>query len=409
MTIFNDCAVMNLRLINIKMETQSKTLQFKPAALYSAFDLFPSRKGAAIHINKFARALFEEMNGGVLYVLGNDKLPSHQIENDVEIVRFDHLIKNYLKRGLAFSERLDDLIDECESTLEICHFRDVWSGTAILREGRKYKTIFEANGFPSVELPFAYQNVSPETIEKLHILEKFCLEKSDQIITPSYSIKRKILTYGIEEAKVTVIPNGAEIHAKVVKPIEAPRRYIIYFGAVQAWQGVDVLLKAFARLRDLDDLHLVICSSNHSRRSKLLRKLAEKLEIDSKIIWHFGLSEEELSSWLQHAELSVAPLTECSRNIEQGCAPLKILESMAAGVPVVASDLPSVREIMTDKIHGRLIHPDRPGELARIIRVLLQYPEVLKEMGENSIEKIRSEFLWEKSLETLKRKYREIT
>jgi glycosyltransferase involved in cell wall biosynthesis len=183
---------------------------------------------------------------------------------------------------------------------------------------------------------------------------------------------------------------------------------VIYFGAVQAWQGVDVLLKAFARLRDLDDLHLVICSSNHSRRSKLLRKLAEKLDIDSKVIWHFGLSEEELSPWLQHAEMSVAPLTECSRNIEQGCAPLKILESMAAGVPVIASDLPSVRELMTDKIQGRLVHPDRPGELARIIRVLLQYPEVLKEMGERATKKISLDFFWDKSLETLKQTYREL-
>ncbi len=391
------------------MKTQTNTLQLKPPSLYSAFDLFPSRKGAAIHINKFARALFEEMNGGVLYVLGNDKLPSYQIENDVEIVRFDHLIKNYLTRAQAFSERLEKLIDECDTTLKICHFRDIWSGMAILREGQTYKTIYEANGFPSVELPFAYQNVAPETLDKLRALEKFCLEKSDQVITPSHSIKQKVLSYGIAEDKVTVIPNGAEIPEKTEKPVEAPPRYIIYFGAVQAWQGVDVLLKAFARLRDLDDLHLVICSSNHSRRSKLLRKLAEKLEIDSRIIWHFGLSEEELWPWLQNAEMSVAPLTECSRNIEQGCAPLKILESMAAGVPVVASDLPSVREIMTDKMHGRLVHPDRPGELARVIRVLLQYPDVLKKMGANSIAKIQSEFRWSDSIEALKETYREMT
>ena len=390
------------------MPEQLKFLQQNPSSLYAAFDLFPSRKGAAIHINKFARALFEEMNGGVLYVLGNDKLPAHQIEQSIEIVRFDHLIKNYLKRALAFSERLEDLIDECESSLKICHFRDVWSGTAILREGKKYKTIYEANGFPSGELPFAYQNISPEMVGKLHLMEKFCLEKSDVIITPSNSIRKKVLTYGIAESKVTVIPNGAEIPAKTERPEDAPVRYIIYFGAVQAWQGVDVLLKAFARLRDISDLYLVICSSNHSRRSKLLRKLAEKLEIDSRIIWHFGLSEDELAPWLKHAELSVAPLTECSRNIEQGCAPLKILESMAAGVPVVASDLPSVREIMTDKIHGRLVHPDRPGELARVIRVLLQYPQTLKELGAEARKKIESDFLWKKSLESLKKIYRSL-
>jgi glycosyltransferase involved in cell wall biosynthesis len=390
------------------MSKQTKILQTKPPALYSAFDLFPSRKGAAIHINKFARKLFETMNGGVLYVLGNEKLPAYQIEENVEIIRFNYLIKNYLRRALAFSDWLNDLLDECENSLQICHFRDVWSGVAILRQNRKYKAVYEANGFPSVELPFAYQNISPETIDKLYDMEKFCLENSDQVITPSHSIKEKALSYGIAEEKVLVIPNGAEIPAKMERPLDAPPRYIIYFGAVQAWQGVDVLLKAFARLRDLSDLHLVICSSNHSRRSKMLRKLAEKLEVNERIIWHFGLSEEELTPWLEYAELSVAPLTECSRNIEQGCAPLKILESMAAGVPVIASNLPSVREIMTDQEHGRLIHPDRPGELARTIRVILQYPELLKEMGKNAQQKIERDFLWKSSLGKLKEIYGQI-
>ena len=386
----------------------NEILETKPPALYSAFDLFPSRKGAAIHINKFARALFEEMNGGCLYVLGNEKLPVYQIEENVEIVRFNFLIKNYLQRALAFSERLEILLDECKNNLKICHFRDIWGGIAILRENRKYKTIYEANGLPSIELPFAYKNMSPETLEKIRRQEIFCLENADEIITPSHTIKNNILKFGIADKKVTVIPNGAEIPPKTERPTDAPPRYIIYFGAVQAWQGVDVLLKAFQRLRDLEDLHLVICSSNHSRRSKMLAKLANKLEISERIIWHYGLNETELTPWISHAELSVAPLTECSRNIEQGCAPLKILESMAAGIPVVASDLPAVREIMTDKIHGRLINADRPGELARTIRILLQYPKLLKEMGENAGQKIEQDFLWEKSIGQLKNLYSQL-
>ena len=42
---------------------------------------------------------------------------------------------------------------------------------------------------------------------------------------------------------------------------------------------------------------------------------------------------------------------------------------------MVASDLPAVRELIDDGVHGRLVAPDRPGELARAIRVLLDYPE----------------------------------
>ena len=376
-----------------------------PKSIYSSFDVFPTRKGAAIHIDKFARALFEQFDGGLLYVLGNEQLPDYQIEDKVEIIRFNVPEQNYLRRALMFSENLSKLLDECEEGLQICHFRDIWSGLAILGRERTYKTLFEVNGLPSIELPFLYSNIATETLEKIKAQEKLCLEQSDFIITPSHSIKQKALSYGIAENKVQVIPNGAFIKPKAEKPIDAPEKYLLYFGALQSWQGVDVLLRAFARLRDLEDLYLVICASNYSRRAKILTKLAEKLEVNDRIIWNFGLREEDLAPWRDNALLSVAPLTECSRNIEQGCAPLKILESMASGVPVIASDLPSVREIMTDREHGRLIQPDRFGELARVIRVLLQYPDKLAEMGANARQKIEKDFLWEHSIAKLKEIY----
>ncbi len=392
------------------METPSdKISRNKPPALYAAFDVFPSRKGAAIHIEQFARALFEKMNGGLLYVIGNEDLPAYQSEGNVEIVRFGVPIENYLRRAVAFGERLAKLLDEGGDELRICHFRDVWSGAAILAdENRKYKTIFEANGFPSVELPYVYRHLSPETLEKIRAQERFCLETADKIVVPSHSIERKILSGGINAEKVAVVPNGANIPPAAARPFDAPARYLIYFGAAQMWQGVDVLLRAMARLRDLPDLSLVICCSNRSRQAKALQKLTEKLELGEKVIWKFALGEAELAPWREHAVLSVAPLVECSRNVEQGCAPLKILESMAAGVPVVASDLPSVREIMSDREHGRLVQADRPGELARAIRVLLEYPALLREMGEKARAHIKENFLWENSIAQLKNIYSEL-
>jgi glycosyltransferase involved in cell wall biosynthesis len=107
-----------------------------------------------------------------------------------------------------------------------------------------------------------------------------------------------------------------------------------------------------------------------------------------------------------HATLSVAPLTECPRNLQQGCCPLKILESMAAGVPVVASDLPAVRELITDGVEGRLVRPDRPSELARTIRVLLQYPAHLQELGRRARERIARDYTWDQATAALAALYR---
>ena len=80
--------------------------------------------------------------------------------------------------------------------------------------------------------------------------------------------------------------------------------------------------------------------------------------------------------WRQHALVSVAPLTDSPRNVIQGCAPLKIVESMASGAAVVASDVPPVRELIRDRHDGWLVHPDRPAELARAMRILLDHPDL---------------------------------
>src|SRR5215210_6689341 len=98
-------------------------LQLQHRALYAAFDRFPSRKGAAIHTARFARTLFDAMEGGLLYVLGDSALPAYQREEMVEIVRLTQPFENFLERTVAFARQLDRLLDEAGSRLRICHFR----------------------------------------------------------------------------------------------------------------------------------------------------------------------------------------------------------------------------------------------------------------------------------------------
>src|SRR5262249_48612320 len=148
---------------------------------------------------------------------------------------------------------------------------------------------------------------------------------------------------------------------------------------------------------DIDGLELVICASVHHWRAKQYRKLADKLEVADRVRWLFALPEDELASWREHALLSLAPLRDCSRNVAQGCALLKIIESMASGVRVVASAPPAVRELMTEGEHGRLVAPDRPGELARAIRVLLDFPERRAQMGQAAQAHVAAQLSWQHS------------
>ena len=74
---------------------------------------------------------------------------------------------------------------------------------------------------------------------------------------------------------------------------------------------------------------------------------------------------------------------------------------MGAGTPVIASDLPVVRELIAHREDGYLVTPDRPAELARAIRVLLDYPDVIQRLGQRAQDKIRERFLWRHSNDKL--------
>lgn len=239
-------------------------------------------------------------------------------------------------------------------------------------------------------------------------MESFCWQHADYLLTPSETIRQNLIRLGAEASKIRVIYNGAEIPQTLEPLEERPQEYILYFGALQAWQGLETLLKAFTYLQDYEHLRLVICSSNRPKFSKYYLKLIEKLGLEDRVVWQYQLRKKELYQWIKEAALSVAPLKECSRNLDQGCCPLKVLESMALGTPVIASDLPAVREIISSSEVGVLIRPDRPTVLARQIRLLLEHPKQRKAMGLKAQAHISQKFTWEKKNQELSDFYAQI-
>ena len=385
-------------------------LALRPRAFYGAFDRFPSRKGAAVHIDRFARALFAHLDGrGLLYVLGGDGLPAYQREGNVEIVRFSRSVPNFLARVVAYRARLAALLDEAEGggALEICHFRDPWTGVPILERPHGYACVYEVNGLPSIELPLTYPALDDETLAKVRADERRCWTEADLVVVPAATVRHTLIRLGCSPEKIAVVPNGADVREgpAPARPVDAPGSYLLYFGALQPWQGVGTLLRAFARLADFPDLHLLVCASQAGRQLEAQQRLAARLGVADRTLWRVALDETELAPWRAHALASLAPLSECARNVSQGCAPLKILESMAAGVPVVASDLGSTRELVTDGVDGRLVPADRPAELARAVRLLIEYPDERARLAEEARRTIARRFRWETALTRLTQLY----
>ncbi|MEM9673981.1 MAG: glycosyltransferase [Bacteroidota bacterium] len=377
-------------------------------SLYAAFDPYPSAKGSATHIRHFSKTLFNELGGGILYSLGPADEPAQSVEGNVCYERFNQPIKNYLQRAEAYTKRLQELLS-AQPAMELVHFRDIWGGLPLLEDAAKATKIFEVNGLPSVELPYRYGNLPRSTLDKIYQLEQHCLLQADHIIVPSATISQYLKRRGVLPDKISLIPNGAEVPPIFDRPSDAPEKYLIYFGALQVWQGVDVLLKALRYLQDFDKLKLLICAAHRRHYVKPYRKLAEKLGVADRIVWKFCLPQDELWAYVQHAELSIAPLKEGSRNLEQGCCPLKIVESMACGTTTVASDLPVVRELLTDRVDGKLVKAERPAELARAIRVLLDYPEENAKLAREAKKKVVEQYQWSKQCTQLSELYQMLT
>ena len=376
------------------------SVQFSQA-LYAAFDLFPSAKGAATHIMHASQSLFDHYNGGTLYVLGNDELPRYQKEDSIEIVRFKQPIDNFLERAQVFGAGLAKLLKTRSERFELCQFRDPWSGIPILEHvDASQTTVYEVNGLPSIELQYAYPNLPKRTLDKIASRERYCLQHCDHIITPSAVTKQYLVKLNVAPDKISVVPNGAMVTTEALpRPIESGQDYLIYFGALQPWQGIDTLLRAIALLPS--HYRLVICSSTKPNRNKNWVKLANRLGVNEQITWLDRLSKKQLAQWVSHAFVSLAPLTECTRNLTQGCCPLKILESMSFGVPVIASDLPVVREIISPEVNGCLVPADRPEELAREIQIFYEQPSSRRRMGLAARETIQEQFSWQQNDERL--------
>lgn len=376
-------------------------------ALYAAFDRFPAPKGASTHIGRFAGALLREAGGGTLYCLGGRGLPSYQREGEVEIVRHLGDDEHPLDRAVRFSGQLSALV--ASRRWGTAQGRDPWSVLALLDEGRTWGVVYEVNGLPSIELAETHPDAAPAALARIAALEARCLRDADWVVTPSALTAACVVARGAHPDRITVIPNGADVPAAPPpRPAAAPPgRYLVYAGALQRWQGVDVAVRALARLADLDVPLVLVTGATRAALRPLLR-LAGNLGVAHLLRVEQAAGPTEVAGWLAHAAASLAPLRDTPRNIEQGCCPLKIIESMAVGAAVVASDLAVVRVEVADGVNGRLVAPDRPADLARAVRVLLDHPDIAARWGAAGRAHVVAHRSWEQAERALLAVHQEV-
>ena len=192
--------------------------------------------------------------------------------------------------------------------------------------------------------------------------------------------------FHVSEAKIIVIPNAvdeAEIAAGLARPandwpVSPERKAALVLARLEPEKGVDYAIDAIAQLVDID---LVIAGSG-SCRAALEAKTAQ-LGLGSRV--HFLGHRNDPASLLARADVFVLP-----SHVEG--FPLSILEAMAAGVPIVATDIAGTRQAVANEKTGLLVADADSNALAVAIRRVLAEPDQTKERVTAARELVSREF-----------------
>jgi glycosyltransferase involved in cell wall biosynthesis len=165
-----------------------------------------------------------------------------------------------------------------------------------------------------------------------------------------------------------------------------------------AWQGISTLIEAMPIiLAAFPEAQLHLIGPAKSRQQKGLLKLATKLGLSREEIHFVGpVPPEQIPEQLRAASVCLAPLAYNDRNVTQGCCPIKVLEYAAAARPIVAADLPVVRELLGEG-ETLFFQPGDAVDLARQVVSLLSHPGAARAMGERAARRVRGAFTWERA------------
>jgi glycosyltransferase involved in cell wall biosynthesis len=172
---------------------------------------------------------------------------------------------------------------------------------------------------------------------------------------------------------------------------------VAYAGHLYTWKGVDLLLEALALVPDARGLIV----GGHAAEPDLarVRALAERLGIAGRVTFTGMIEPARVPGLLRTATILALP-NPASAISNRFTSPLKLFEYMAAGRPIVASDLPSIREILHDERDALLIAPGDATAFAAAIRRLIAEPETAGRMG-RAAAALAPQYSWSRRAERL--------
>lgn len=381
--------------------------------LYTAFDVVPAPKGASVRIQQMWRHLAQLADPRLevmAVVLGEPGYPAQEITPEgVNIHRLILPQASFLERTVAFAEAV--LAACIDFQPDVVQFRSLWDAYPLLRwrdqSGQGFRMVYELHGLPEYELEHHFEDLAPALLAKVKAQQAAVFEAADVILAPSTVHLDYLSQQGVPSERCFQVANGVDTDhfMPAVQPSASPELLqLVYVGTLAPWQGLEHLLEALAQVPTPFQLKLVGKGQRRWVRDLLTR--AFQLHVSHSVDLVGPVAYDQVPAYLQQADIAVAPLDRSDRNCVQGCMPLKILEYMACGCAIIASDLPVNRALLRHE-HNALLYPaEDPVALAVALQRLAEDPALRHRLGVQARQDAVQYFSWQQGFAQMTAIYR---
>lgn len=198
------------------------------------------------------------------------------------------------------------------------------------------------------------------------------LKKSKIIISISQGLKHFYVSKSTPESKIVVAPDGVDLEDFNIKDsktyvrnllnLPQDKKIVLYAGRLDGWKGVETFFEASTQFSE--DTQAVVVGGDENQVVEFSKKYPNILFVGFK-------PYKDLPLYLKSADVLIMPNTAKNEVSRLYTSPLKIFTYMASGTPIVASDLPSTREVLNNN-NSILIAPDSPEALLGGIKQVLE-------------------------------------
>ncbi len=278
-----------------------------------------------------------------------------------------HSITNFIRRLIKYIPRISP---------DLIYIRHLKLANALIRKVPDIPVIYEAHEVFS-------DTVSSKKQKSVFAQELFVIKNAHAIITNSQATAKRLQQLYGRINNVKVLHNGVNYPETLMnKPWKELGQHIIYSGSFFGWKGVDDLLNASAHL---PDSHITFIGGS---KTDLIKN--SKLKLPNNLTTLNRISQKEVMEILEASCIAILPnRPDTDSNFT---SPIKLFEYMAAGCAIVASDLPSIREVL-DEDDAEWFKAGDSKSLLQAIQSLISDPIRAESMGSCVREKAKA-FTW---------------